>query len=812
MPPLTIGVRIMRRLTTQGATFLIMFWTWMMTLAMVPDAVAQFAPIYRGGVCVADASGNCVGGDIRSESGLGPQVGFMKTTADPGTIPVYQSTCYSNTSGICTAWGLSLTANGAPVGYLSTTAPDIYSESNPLQQSNGLLLQNLGGAASAYLWSVIPPALTSLSPASGPIGTSVSITGTNFGENQGTSTVRFNGVSAAPSAWSQTSITAMVPSGATTGAVVVTVMGSTSNEMTFTVMAGSVATKLAVTSINGGSNFMAGTPFSVTVQAQDDSGVPRNVGTNTFVSLSLKMGTGILSGTLSGTIPAGNSQVTLSPITYTAAEAGVVLTAARTGGDNLASGDSTGFIVNPGAAAKLTFITQPANSMTGSTIAGPPTVAVQDSFNNTVTSSTASITIGIASNPGGGSLSGTTTRPASFGVAAFTGLSINQPGSGYTLSAIAAGLTSVTSNAFNMSSNSATIAGAVTRVSNGTAISGALVEVIQGSSVIASAVTNSSGNYSITGLSSGTYIIRASYVGFVPQLRAGVTVSTGGTTTVNLALNIGIAIHSPIAGSQITEHSILVVGMFDTSLGEVGINVNGYVVLQDGNEFAAVVPLEVTTTSLIATVTSLAGTTLASHTIAITVQPAAPEPVLNFRPSPLVAFVTEPVGFRLTSLNAIDQVKLDGNGDGTVDFTGTTLNGVSVTFAEPGLYYPSVIVTEPDKTVRNATTLVQVLDMVQLDSLLISKWNAMKNALRIGDTAGAADYLMKSKRATYQNVFNSLTVPFANIDNILGNITYEGQRGVNIEYEMLRQEGSDLVSYIVLFALDEDGVWRIKFF
>jgi hypothetical protein len=102
--------------------------------------------------------------------------------------------------------------------------------------------------------------------------------------------------------------------------------------------------------------------------------------------------------------------------------------------------------------------------------------------------------------------------------------------------------------------------------------------------------------------------------------------------------------------------------------------------------------------------------------------------------------------------------------------------------------------------------------MVQLDAMLTTKWNSMKNALRNGNTAAAVDYIVKSKRASYQNVFNSLTVPFANIDQVLGNITYESQRGLNIEYEMLRLEGSDLVSYMVLFALDEDGVWRIKFF
>jgi hypothetical protein len=102
--------------------------------------------------------------------------------------------------------------------------------------------------------------------------------------------------------------------------------------------------------------------------------------------------------------------------------------------------------------------------------------------------------------------------------------------------------------------------------------------------------------------------------------------------------------------------------------------------------------------------------------------------------------------------------------------------------------------------------------MVQLDTLLTSKWNGMKNALRSGNTAVATDYIVKSKRLTYQNAFNSLTVPFANIDQVLGDIFYAGQRGPNIEYEMVRLEGSQSVSYMVMFVLDEDGVWRFKFF
>src|SRR5262249_45689821 len=54
------------------------------------------------------------------------------------------------------------------------------------------------------------------------------------------------------------------------------------------------------------------------------------------------------------------------------------------------------------------------------------------------------------SNPGGGSLKGTTTQSASAGVASFNDLSIDEAGSGYTLLASSNGLTGVSSNGFDI--------------------------------------------------------------------------------------------------------------------------------------------------------------------------------------------------------------------------------------------------------------------------------------------------------------------------------------------------------------------------
>jgi IPT/TIG domain len=82
------------------------------------------------------------------------------------------------------------------------------------------------------------PQIAALSPSSVPIGTVVSVTGSNFGALQGLSTVTFGTLGAAPTQWSNTAIVVPVPSGATTGSVTVTVGGTASNAVIFTVGAG----------------------------------------------------------------------------------------------------------------------------------------------------------------------------------------------------------------------------------------------------------------------------------------------------------------------------------------------------------------------------------------------------------------------------------------------------------------------------------------------------------------------------------------------------------------------------------------------
>ncbi len=79
------------------------------------------------------------------------------------------------------------------------------------------------------------PTVTGLAPVSGPVGTAVTITGTDFGTTQGSSTVALAGTTATVLNWSDTSIVASVPTGASSGTFSVTIGGTPATSSSFTV-------------------------------------------------------------------------------------------------------------------------------------------------------------------------------------------------------------------------------------------------------------------------------------------------------------------------------------------------------------------------------------------------------------------------------------------------------------------------------------------------------------------------------------------------------------------------------------------------
>lgn len=194
------------------------------------------------------------------------------------------------------------------------------------------------------------------------------------------------------------------------------------------------------------------TMAAVQVEVRDASGnrVP-NATNSIAISISDNPSGGTLSGTT--TVAAVGGVATFSTLNIDLAGSGYTLAAAATGLGGTISGE---FDVTPGSPSRLTFFVEPTTAPAGSPLAPALQIEIEDAFGNRVPTATNAVTVSIATNPGGGSLSGTQTRSAVAGVATFNDLSIDMAAVGYRLRATAGGLTPDTSVAFTIIPGAAT--------------------------------------------------------------------------------------------------------------------------------------------------------------------------------------------------------------------------------------------------------------------------------------------------------------------------------------------------------------------
>src|SRR5207244_4367758 len=112
------------------------------------------------------------------------------------------------------------------------------------------------------------------------------------------------------------------------------------------------------------------------------------------------------------------------------------------------------FTIAPNTASQVAFGTQPTTTEAGKAIAAI-TALVQDQYGNTVTTSSADVTVAVATGPtGAADMTGTATATASSGVATFSTLTLTTAGA-YTLGAAADGLSPGTSNSFTVTATTA---------------------------------------------------------------------------------------------------------------------------------------------------------------------------------------------------------------------------------------------------------------------------------------------------------------------------------------------------------------------
>lgn len=116
---------------------------------------------------------------------------------------------------------------------------------------------------------------------------------------------------------------------------------------------------------------------------------------------------------------------------------------------------------------KLAFGQQPTATGPDTIIAPAVTVRIEDHCGNLITNSTATVTLTLGDNPSGATLTGNSVNAVG-SIATFNNLKVSKAGSGYSLLASSSGLSSVTSNAFNITCQTITVTPAAGALPAGT--------------------------------------------------------------------------------------------------------------------------------------------------------------------------------------------------------------------------------------------------------------------------------------------------------------------------------------------------------
>ena len=177
---------------------------------------------------------------------------------------------------------------------------------------------------------------------------------------------------------------------------------------------------------------------TITVQLRDEFGNDLTSGGAT-VALSTSL------GTLGAVTDNGNGSY--AAILTSSTTVGMATVSGTVNGESITDTATVAFTALP--ATQLDFDQQPTTEAAGATITPSITVRAEDAVGNLVTNFTGPVTLAIASGPSDGSLSGTTTRTASGGIATFDNLSIQRAGT-YTLRASSGALTQDTSAPFQI--------------------------------------------------------------------------------------------------------------------------------------------------------------------------------------------------------------------------------------------------------------------------------------------------------------------------------------------------------------------------
>ncbi|HWR35267.1 MAG TPA: IPT/TIG domain-containing protein [Clostridia bacterium] len=194
----------------------------------INDATSSKQNVTSSSGLLVAATNNTVRAYYHNSFGLGSSSGaptitsFTPTSGSAGDQVTITGTNFTGTTAV--------SFNGTNTATFNIASDTQLTASVPLGATSGkIAVTNAAGtgtSSSDFSIASAPPTITSFTPASGPVGTAVTITGTNFTNS---SAVKFNGTTATFTVTNATTIQTTVPGGAQTGKISVTAPGGTAS-------------------------------------------------------------------------------------------------------------------------------------------------------------------------------------------------------------------------------------------------------------------------------------------------------------------------------------------------------------------------------------------------------------------------------------------------------------------------------------------------------------------------------------------------------------------------------------------------------
>jgi len=371
----------------------------------------------------------------------------MAVGANPGGGTLSGTSPIAAVSGVATFFDLSIDKAGAGYTLMASAGGFSPATSPPFDITPGVATQLAftGQPSNAVAGVALRPAghVTALDQAGNPVPGFTGTVTVAFGNNPGGGTLGGTTSVAAVGGVASFGDLSITKTGANYWLTATATGLSTATSGTFTITA-AVATQL-------GFGMQPTTTVAdhqiapaVKVRAFDAFG---NLATGFTENVSVALGSNPAGGTLSGTIPvaAVGGVATFFDLSINKTGVGYTLTASAAGFSAITS---AAFDITPGTATQLTFIAQPTTTVAGRLITPAVQVLALDRTGNPVPGFTGTVTLAFGGDPGGATLSGTTSVAAVNGVASFGDLSITKTGPSYWLTANATGLSRAASNNF----------------------------------------------------------------------------------------------------------------------------------------------------------------------------------------------------------------------------------------------------------------------------------------------------------------------------------------------------------------------------